>query len=111
MAKGWKTVGNINGLVQSDETARERQRRFNKADSVIKTMKPITDDYEYKKHLDDTYAKAIAYEDHLIDVVDNNRTTNKEIIDKVKKIKSSRAKAEKRKGEKNDIQNSAENKS
>ena len=96
MAKGWKSFGNINGLVKSEETPAETQRRFNKADTMTKVFVPITDDYEYKKHLDDTYRKAISDEDHLIDVVEHNRTTNKVLIERAEKIKTARAKKEKK---------------
>lgn len=106
MAKGWKNFGNINGLVKSEESPVEMQRRFNKADTMTKVFVPINDDYEYKKHLDDTYRKAIANEDHLIDVVDNKRTTNKVLIERAEKIKAARAKKEKK-----NVSNKADNKS
>lgn len=109
MAKGWKNFGNINGLVKSSETPVEMQRRFNKADTMTRVTReftPISDDYEYKKHLEDTYKKAIANEDHLIDVVDNKRTTNKILIERAEKIKAARAKKEKK-----NVSNKADNKS
>lgn len=106
MAKGWKNFGTINGLVKTDETPAQTQRRFNKADTMTKVLVPITDEYEYKKHLEETYKKAIAEEDHLIDVVDNKRTTDKVLIERVEKIKTARAKKEKK-----NVSNKADNKS
>ena len=109
MAKGWKNFGNINGLVKSEESHSERTRRMNKFDTAIKTVTTYEDDFKYKKHLDETYQNAVAAEDHLLDVVANNRTTNKNLIKKAEKIKASREKASKRKEKKNEVSNGANN--
>ena len=94
MAKGWKNVGNINGLFSNDEVDKYRHSR--KVNTLIRTT-PSRDEDAMKKYINDVYNASIAEEDHILDVVENKRTTNPDLIKRAEKIKKARAEAAKKK--------------
>ena len=94
MAKGWTHFGTINKLTSNAETHSEYVRRMRKFDTIIRTT-PTRDAHELKEYVEECYKKKVAEDEHILDVVENKRTTNKELIQRAEKLKKERTKEKK----------------
>ena len=91
MAKGWKKLTSINEIPQNTESEVQKNRRNQNFKVRTSIMKSLSLD-DMKKRGDESFAKKVADDDHLLDALKRQAIKDEATIKRAEQIKKDREK-------------------